>query len=190
MYYTSLVCKCQFYYTIYFCYDTDMTNSLAVAARNIIDASLYLVLATVTEDGRPWNSPVYFCHDDRFNLYWASAIESQHSKNLECSPAIFLVFFDSSTGWGKGRGVYMSATAHLVEDRDEVERVRKLRMQKVSQADQPIDDFTGNSPRRIYQATPKQIWMNGDQMVDGVMIDTREDITLEALVATVSLERI
>jgi len=29
----------------------------------MIDANLYLVLATADGTGRPWRSPVYFAHD-------------------------------------------------------------------------------------------------------------------------------
>ncbi|MFJ9153308.1 pyridoxamine 5'-phosphate oxidase family protein [Streptomyces sp. NPDC102270] len=32
-------------------------------AREMVDAALYLVLATADADGRPWSSPAYFAHD-------------------------------------------------------------------------------------------------------------------------------
>ena len=38
-------------------------RSLEVAARNVIDANNYMVLATADADGRPWVSPVYFTSD-------------------------------------------------------------------------------------------------------------------------------
>ena len=34
----------------------------AQTARDIIEASRYLVLATADAAGRPWSSPVYFAH--------------------------------------------------------------------------------------------------------------------------------
>jgi hypothetical protein len=38
-------------------------DAAELTARGIIDANLYLVLATADGTGRPWSSPVYFAHD-------------------------------------------------------------------------------------------------------------------------------
>jgi Pyridoxamine 5'-phosphate oxidase len=51
-------------------------------ACSIIDSSLYMVIATADESGRPWASPVYFAVEDYRNFYWVSSLEaaalSQH----------------------------------------------------------------------------------------------------------------
>jgi general stress protein 26 len=49
------------------------TGAAELTARAIIDASLYLVLATADGTGRPWSSPVYFAHDGYAEFLWVSA---------------------------------------------------------------------------------------------------------------------
>jgi len=45
----------------------------AQTARDIIEASRYLVLATADAAGRPWSSPVYFAHIGFTEFYWVSS---------------------------------------------------------------------------------------------------------------------
>ena len=44
-------------------------------ARAIIDANLYMVLATADEEGRPWASPVYYAPQGYRELFWVSRPE-------------------------------------------------------------------------------------------------------------------
>jgi pyridoxamine 5'-phosphate oxidase-like protein len=46
------------------------------AAREILENIGYMAIASVSSDGKPWNTPVYFACDEGFNLYWVSAKES------------------------------------------------------------------------------------------------------------------
>jgi predicted pyridoxine 5'-phosphate oxidase superfamily flavin-nucleotide-binding protein len=50
---------------------TDATG-LAATARHVIDASQYLVLATVDEHGVPWASPVWYAHEGYREFFWVS----------------------------------------------------------------------------------------------------------------------
>ena len=45
------------------------TGAADLTARGIIDANLYLVLATADVTGRPWSSPVYFAHSGYAELF-------------------------------------------------------------------------------------------------------------------------
>lgn len=38
-------------------------------AREIIQNTIYITIATVCEDGSPWNTPVYAAFDDQFNFF-------------------------------------------------------------------------------------------------------------------------
>jgi len=89
------------------------TGAAAVTARAIIDASLYLVLATADGTGRPWSSPVYFAHDGYAEFLWISAPHAAHSRNIAARP-IGIVIFDSHAPIVTGQGVYMSAVAEQV----------------------------------------------------------------------------
>ena len=83
-------------------------------AKAIIDASLYMVLGTADDRGRPWVSPVYYAHVDYREFLWLSRPETLHSNNLVSRPQISLVIFDSSVPIGTGQGVYVAATAEEV----------------------------------------------------------------------------
>ena len=83
-------------------------------ACSIIDSSLYMVIATADESGRPWASPVYFAVEDYRNFYWVSSLEAQHSRNIAMRPEVGIVVFDSGAEIGTGQGVYMEADAGLL----------------------------------------------------------------------------
>ncbi|HEX6424466.1 MAG TPA: pyridoxamine 5'-phosphate oxidase family protein [Acidimicrobiales bacterium] len=51
-------------------------------AREIIDANLYMVLATADETGRPWASPVYFANAGYAELFWVSSPEATRATSL------------------------------------------------------------------------------------------------------------
>jgi hypothetical protein len=80
-------------------------------ARDIIEASLYLVLATADAAGRPWSSPVYFAHIGFTEFFWVSSPDVTHSRNIEVRPEVGIVVFDSGSPIRTGQGVYMSAAA-------------------------------------------------------------------------------
>ena len=83
-------------------------------AREIIDANLYMVLATADEAGRPWASPVYFANAGYTELLWVSSPEAIHSRNIARRPEVGIVIFDSRVPIGTGQGVYMTAIAEAV----------------------------------------------------------------------------
>jgi general stress protein 26 len=69
---------------------------LSERAKEIISKILYITIATVTPEGKPWNSPVYSAFDEDYNFYWNSWKENQHSKNIERNNDIFIVIYDST----------------------------------------------------------------------------------------------
>jgi nitroimidazol reductase NimA-like FMN-containing flavoprotein (pyridoxamine 5'-phosphate oxidase superfamily) len=93
----------------------------ATVAREIIDANLYMVLATADENGSPWASPVYFANAGYFELFWLSSPEATHSHNIARRPEVGIVIFDSRVTIGTGQGVYMTAIAEAVPP-DDMER--------------------------------------------------------------------
>lgn len=86
-------------------------QELEALARAIIDANLYMTIATADESGRPWASPVYFAVDDYREFIWVSRPESTHSRNLEVRPELGIAIFDSRVPINTGQGVYVSAVA-------------------------------------------------------------------------------
>ena len=55
-------------------------------ARSIIDANLYMTLATADEAGRPWVSPVCYAFAGYEEFFWVSSPEATHSRNLPGRP--------------------------------------------------------------------------------------------------------
>jgi hypothetical protein len=53
-------------------------------ARAIIGSTLYMVLATADESGRPWASPVYFAADEYRDFYWVSSLKARGLSEHRC----------------------------------------------------------------------------------------------------------
>jgi hypothetical protein len=88
-----------------------MAEDPGQTARAIIDASLYMVLATADETGRPWASPVYFANSGYTEFFWVSSPDATHSRNIAVRPQISIVIFNSQVPINTGQGVYMAAVA-------------------------------------------------------------------------------
>jgi nitroimidazol reductase NimA-like FMN-containing flavoprotein (pyridoxamine 5'-phosphate oxidase superfamily) len=156
-------------------------------AMEILNKIIYITIASVSEDGYPWNSPVYSAFDNELNFYWSSDKESQHSKNIRSNGKIFLVMYDSTAEEGTGEGVYVQASALELGEKDEILVARRLTQERKGQldemtADEPIK-FTGSAVRRVYKATPQKIWINDVELDEkGKYIrDIRIEIPLEKL---------
>jgi hypothetical protein len=127
----------------------------AGVARGIIDASLYMVLATADADGRPWASPVYYAPSEYREFYWVSAPDTRHSRNLERRPDLSIVIFDTSVPIGTGRGVYMSASGRrlLGDERDGGLAIFSQRSLGHGGRAWTLDDVQEPARLRLYRAT-------------------------------------
>ena len=67
----------------------------------------------------------------------------------------------------------------MLEDEMELEKVLKIFYGRKNKDPRPVDNFTGESPRRIYKAVPEKIWLNDDMKVDGHHVDTRIEVNLK-----------
>jgi len=156
-------------------------EDLVQRAKEIIQKIIYITIATADDKGQPWNFPVYSAFDEKYNFYWNSWKENQHSKNIAVNPKIFLVIYDSTVPEGTGEGVYIQAKAQILTNEKEIERARALlekRKTKPSDKLRSSKEFLGNYPRRVYKAVPEKVWMNGEGDIDGNYIDIRTEIDL------------
>lgn len=143
-------------------------------AKEILAEIKYATLATVTPDGKAWNSPVAHDLDDEYNVYWFSDKENQHSINIRNNESVFIVIYDSRAPEGTGEGVYMDATAREISDSKEIAQIKELL------GVDDLDEFLGDSIRRCYKATPQKMWMNDAEEKDGVFLrDYRVEINLK-----------
>ncbi|MFI6561083.1 pyridoxamine 5'-phosphate oxidase family protein [Streptomyces sp. NPDC050534] len=123
--------------------------------RGIVDAGLYMVLATADGEGRPWSSPVYFAHVDCREFVWVSSPGVRHSRNIAVRPEVGIAVFDSSAAIGTGQGAYMSAVAEAVEEADAAERVLDVFSRRsLTHGGRvwTLDDVRGDSGMRLYRA--------------------------------------
>lgn len=157
-----------------------MENLIKKAAKTINDI-LYLNIASITPEGKPWNTPVYFANDKKLNFYWVSWKLNQHSKNIRNNSSVFVTMYDSTVAWGGGFGVYFEGQAYeLTNIKEILVGLRELyRREKRNPRD--VIQFLKKFPRRVYKFVPEKVWVNGDGDVDGNFIDVRTELDLEKL---------
>ena len=141
----------------------------------IIKSVLYCTLATVSEDGSPWGTPVFFVADENMNLYWWSDEQAQHSRNIAKNPKVFITVFDSSLPESQAKGVYISALAEPVSG-DDLPRIIDLYNSKAKDFELTTKNTIGNAPTRLYKATPEKKWTNSSGQRNEMYIDIREEV--------------
>ncbi len=136
-------------------------TDFAQAGRGIVDAALYMVLATSDRSGRPWPAPVYFAHRDYRELIWVSKPGATHSRNIEERPEVGIVIFDTSVPIGTGQGVYMSATAAELtgDDRDAALAVFSQRSIDHGGVAFGIEQVEPSARLRLYRAIAEEQWV-------------------------------
>lgn len=145
-------------------------------AKKIIQAISYITIATVSEDGQPWNTPVLSAFDENYNFFWVSYQNAQHSKNIKNNSKIFFVIYDSTASLGTGEGVYIQARASELTDREDIDFALGVLAKRLGHAPDISENFTAEMPRRIYKATPDKIWVNDDGEINGHYIDVRIEV--------------
>ena len=153
-----------------------MTNE--EKARAIIKKISYITIATISEDGMPWNSPVFAAYDEKYNFYWGTYRNSQKSKNIRHNKNVFLVIYDSNDPPGEGLGVYIKATARELNDPKEIEIAHKLLWDRHIVPYWKLEQVQGDTPIRLYKAISEKIWINGGGRENGHYIDIRIEVKL------------
>ena len=156
---------------------------LSAMARRVVDANVYMTLATADAEGRPWASPVYFTPVGYTELYWVSSPDARHSRNIAARPDVGIVVFDSRAAVGTAEAVYLSARAEQVSDAD-VERCVALYSGRTpappgTRTFGP-DDVRGPAPVRLYRATVTEhsVLVRGRDPELGTGVDSRRRVTL------------
>ena len=145
-------------------------------ARAILDAGIYVVLATADADGAPWASPVWFAKEDYRELYWVSYPGARHSQNIAVRPQIAMVVFDSTVPSGTGQAVYMTAIADQLSDPAAIEHgIDVFSRESVRQGDQEwgLDRVTGEARLRLYRASVQAYSILDPDVPLDVRVDVR-----------------
>lgn len=148
-----------------------MSDYYQKRAKEILSTIKYATIATVSEDGKPSNSPVAHSVDGDLTIYWASDKNSQHSQNIRANENVAVVIYDSTAPEGTGEGLYFEATAIEINTPEEI----------IAHGESP-EKLLGDAIRRFYKATPLRAWMNDVEEKDGHFVrDCRVEISLELL---------
>ncbi len=133
---------------------------LRAHAEELLAHNRYATLGTITPEGRPWTSPVYFAADDVTSYYWCSTTDSRHSVNLATNDAVSLVVFDSTVAPYTGRAVYAEGTAAAVADGD-LAGALSVYPGPASRGGSALEvaDVTGDSPWRLWRAVATSVWV-------------------------------
>lgn len=136
-------------------------GSAAQTVREIITANRYLVLSTADAEGRPWSSPVYFAHVDHAQFFWVSSPDVRHSRNIAVRPEVSIVIFNSQVEIGRGQGVYMSASAKLLESGEIAQGIEAFSRRSVAHGGREwtSDDVRPGAGMRLYRATADSHWI-------------------------------
>ncbi len=149
---------------------------LDAMARRVIDANLYMTIATLQPDGSPWLSPVYFTPARYRDFYWVSVPGAHHSRNLRERPEVETVIFDSSVAVGHAEAVYISARAREVPEDELAAVVGEAFQQRGGARRFAPEDLAGEADLRLYVATATswEVLIRGGDSIHGTGIDRRE----------------
>lgn len=144
----------------------DPTNQSSVAdfiVKNLARHEL-MALATTNTDGSPWVVCVNLSYDKELNLYWKSAVASEHSKHLVKNPSASICIFSHDQVIGDF-GFYCNAIVHVVSDEAELQHAIDVKYKQKNLPIPPIADFLGDSTRRMYCAVITEAWINDDRHI-------------------------
>lgn len=162
--------------------DEDLKNKIQ-RARELLNTSRHISIATVNEDGSPHNSPVRFLYDPTLeNIYWGSHPESMHSKNIVRTGKIFAAFFDRT----ERGGLYIKGeNAHELSGKELATALAIHNSFRTKEGSDTLElsYYTGDSPQRMWGAKITNFWVNyADRGADGHLIkDGRIEITAKDL---------
>ena len=78
-----------------------------------------LALATTDEQGEACVAPLFYVSDENLSLYWLSAADSSHSKNLSRNPKAAATVYRHAENWKDIRGVQLRGQVSTITDPDQ-----------------------------------------------------------------------
>lgn len=121
-----------------------------------MDEQKLMQLATVGDDG-PWVCSVWQAFDDDLNIYFFSAINRQHSKDIEKNSSVAGALAKPHSVVDPARAVQFSGTAEKLTDPELVSKARSVYENRIFDVN-TIDALMANSerPHMFYKITPKK----------------------------------
>ena len=136
-------------------------HDLGAAARDIVDSSAYMTVATADGAGRPWASPVWYAPEGYGEFFWVSSPEARHSRNIAARPEVAVVIFDSTAPVGTGQAVYVAAVAEEMGGTD-LDRGIEIFSRESVAGGLPgwgLEEARPPAPYRLYRARASGHWV-------------------------------
>lgn len=145
-------------------------------ARRIVDAIMYMTLATADDEGRPWASPVWYAPATSTEFLWVSESDARHSRNLAICREVGIVIFDSTVPIGAAEAVYMEAVAEELTggELDRTIAIYSGRSKDVGAREWTLGDVSPPARFRLYRAIASAAFVLGPN-------DRRVAVSLEPL---------
>ena len=139
-------------------------NGPAAIAREIIDANLYMVLATADDAGLPWATPVYYAPAAYREFLWVSSPDAVHSRNLHARREVGIVIFDSTAPIYTGQAVYMSAVARELDGEERAAGIAVFSRRSLEDhgPECTVNDVQPPAGLRLYRASAVELYVLGE----------------------------
>lgn len=128
-----------------------MSDALRARIRTQLAEHHVASLATVGADG-PWASSVFYAWDENFALYFLSAPDSRHGRNVGAGATVAASINADYADWPEIRGLQLDGQCELLAPEAEAP-VRALYAQRF-----PIAGMAGKAPAAIVRALAKVRW--------------------------------
>jgi len=130
-----------------------MKDLLTQKSREILEGNIYCTLATVSAEGVPWASPVYYCVDPQHSLYFISKKSSKHVQNMHSNNIVSFALFDSHQKEGTGNGIQGMG---IVTELKGTEIIEGLKWYRTSFATLSKAFFRKPFGYRLYKLSPSE----------------------------------
>lgn len=90
-------------------------NDHAIVA-DFLRAHSTFTLATLSDDGTPHSTPLFYIANENLELYWLSSGASGHSMHLAVRSNVSAAIYSETDEWEKIRGVQLWGTAGVVQE--------------------------------------------------------------------------
>jgi len=152
-------------------------GNLLRRVKEVLGRIEHATVATVTVDGKPWNTPVYFARQGG-SFYWISRRDAQHSTNIANNGRVFLVVFDSSRQDASGAAAYVEAYATALVNEHDIRGALEAIYRRRDKPMPSASDYGVSSIHAVYHAQALRVWSNVLHTSGEVPWDERVEIPL------------
>ena len=145
----------------------------------LLEQNHYCVLSTSDQQGNPWSTPLFYTYDDRWQLYWISALNSHHSRLLAENPKAATVIYQPPGVAQETSALFLSGSVAVCSG-DGVELALKLYAKRtgLGVSGRP-EDYMGESLCRIFCLETKQAFtLQEPEWEDNLLLDKRVEVTI------------